>query len=183
MATTSSPAPLTVSTHSLRPGLVLTLRLAALYNILWGAWQILLPDSFFGLLGMPENNYPMIWQGMGMVIGVYGVAYWLASYDYIRHWPIVFVGFLGKIFGPAGWIWGVITGTAPLAFGYTLIFNDLIWWIPFALMLREAWRAGLPVAEERKLLEVRASPGASTRFPAQADASGSAPSSPVPPHA
>lgn len=136
---------------ALRPGLVLTLRLAAVYNILWGAWQILLPDSFFALLGMPENNYPMIWQGMGMVIAVYGVAYWFASYDYVRHWPIVLVGFLGKIFGPAGWIGGVITGTAPLAFGYTLIFNDLIWWIPFALMLREAWRAGLPVAEGRWL--------------------------------
>ncbi len=77
----------------------------------------------------------MIWQGMGMVIGVYGLGYWWASYDPIRHWPIVAVGFLGKILGPAGFLFNYSIGIAPGAFGYTLITNDLLWWIPFGAIL------------------------------------------------
>jgi hypothetical protein len=122
-----------------------TLLIAALYNILWGAWQVLAPQSFFSLLGMEPVNYPMIWQGMGMVIGVYGLAYFWASYDYIRHWPIVAVGFLGKIFGPLGFVFNYLQGQAPAAFGYTLLSNDLVWWIPFALMLWDAKKANFPL--------------------------------------
>ena len=53
----------------------LTLKLAAIYNILWGAWVVLFPDHFFYLAGMETLNHPMVWQGMGMVIGVYGLGY------------------------------------------------------------------------------------------------------------
>jgi len=117
------------------------LRLAAAYNILWGAWQILAPLSFFDVMGMEPINHPMIWQGMGMVIGVYGLAYFWASFDYIRHWPIVAVGLLGKVLGPLGYL----ISDAPAAFGYTLITNDLAWWLPFGIMLVHAKRAGFPL--------------------------------------
>lgn len=130
---------------SRRPWLASTLRIAAMYNLAWGAWQILAPASFFGMLGLPAPNYAMIWQGMGMVIGLYGLAYFWASYDYIRHWPIVAVGLLGKLFGPAGYAMGVLQGTAPVEFGYTLLTNDLIWWVPFTLMLNDARKAGFPL--------------------------------------
>jgi len=124
----------------------LVLRMAAVYNILWGAWVILFPQHFFRLLGMPEINHPMIWQGMGMVIGVYGLGYWWASGDPLRHWPIVAVGFLGKILGPLGYLFNVLQGQAWPQFGWTLITNDLIWWIPFTLILRAAWHAERAVA-------------------------------------
>jgi len=29
----------------------------------------------------------------------------------------------------------------PLAFGWTLPTNDLIWWVPFGLLLYHAWKA------------------------------------------
>jgi hypothetical protein len=74
-----------------------------------------------------------------MVIGVYGIGYWCASRDPVRHWPIVFVGLLGKIFGPIGFIWTATRGEIPWAFGVTIPTNDLLWWIPFALILRAAW--------------------------------------------
>ena len=85
-------------------------------------------------------NHLMIWQGMGMVIGVYGLGYWWAAEDPIRHWPIVAVGFLGKLFGPLGFAMNFLSGDAPWEFFYTLITNDFIWWIPFFLILREAYR-------------------------------------------
>ena len=123
----------------------ITLKLAAIYNLLWGAWVILFPNSFFELVGMELPKHPMIWQGMGMVIGVYGLGYWWASFDPIRHWPIVAVGFLGKILGPLGFILNYIQGVVPGEFGYTLLTNDLIWWIPFAIILNQARMQGWPL--------------------------------------
>ena len=111
------------------------LKAAAVYNLIWGTWVILFPLHFFHLTNMDPLNHPMIWQGMGMVIGVYGIGYWWASSDPERHWPIIAVGFLGKIFGPLGFIWNFYFGKVTAAFGWTLITNDLIWWYPFAHML------------------------------------------------
>ncbi len=118
-------------------GMSLTLKLAAVYNILWGAWVVLLPNHFFVLVGMEPLNHIIIWQGMGMVIGVYGLGYWWASYNPLVHWPIVAVGMLGKLFGPLGFIMNYLSGAAPFEFFYTLITNDFIWWIPFILILKE----------------------------------------------
>ena len=121
------------------------LRLAACYNLLWGAWVILFPHTLFTWTGMEQPAYPMIWQGMGMVIGVYGLGYWWASYDPIRHWPIVAVGFLGKIFGPIGFLYNYILGDVPASFAYMLIGNDLIWWLPFAYIIKNVADAGWPL--------------------------------------
>lgn len=116
----------------------LTLKIAAIYNLIWGAWVVLFPNHFFELVGMELPTHPMIWQGMGMVIGVYGLGYWWAAQDPITHWPIVAVGFLGKIFGPIGFFVNYATGVVPFEFIYTLFTNDFIWWIPFFLILKKA---------------------------------------------
>ncbi len=76
-----------------------------------------------------------------MIVGVYGIGYLAASADPIRHWPIVLVGFLGKIFGPLGYAMGVMQGDVPPAFGVTLPTNDLVWWVPFGMMLYHAAKA------------------------------------------
>lgn len=70
-----------------------------------------------------------------MIVGVYGVGYGIAAFDPVRHWPIVFVGFLGKLFGPIGLLQAVWMGKLPWKFGYVNITNDVIWIIPFALIL------------------------------------------------
>ncbi|MEY3385794.1 MAG: hypothetical protein RIR53_605 [Bacteroidota bacterium] len=80
-----------------------------------------------------------------MVIGLYGLAYYWASFDYVRHWPIVAIGMMGKVFGPIGYVFNILMGTAPVLFGYTLITNDLLWWAPFVMMLNHARKAGFPL--------------------------------------
>ncbi|MFM8703983.1 MAG: alkyl hydroperoxide reductase [Planctomycetia bacterium] len=114
---------------------------AGIYNLLWGGLTVLVPGWLFDLTGMERPNYPFIWQCVGMIVGVYGIGYLAAARDPIRHWPIVLVGFLGKIFGPLGYAMGVAKGEVPPAFGWTLPTNDLIWWVPFALLLHQAWKA------------------------------------------
>lgn len=120
----------------------LILKFAGIYNILWGISVIFLPDLFFNLTDMEIPRYPMIWQCVGMIVGVYGVGYWVAARDPLRHWPITLVGFLGKIFGPIGFAYYLIQGVFPLTFGLTIMTNDLLWWIPFGLILKMAWDKG-----------------------------------------
>jgi hypothetical protein len=115
--------------------------LAAAYNVAWGAWVVLFPGALFRWAGMEPPNYPELWQCIGMIVGVYGVGYAIAARDPCRHWPIVLVGLLGKVFGPLGFLNAVVQGRLPWTFGAMLLANDLVWWVPFGLILYRA-RAG-----------------------------------------
>jgi small multidrug resistance pump len=114
----------------------ITLRLAAIYNILLGAWVVLFPNHFFDLVGMVPLNPLMVWQGMGIVLGIYGLSYWWSSYNPMQHWPIVAVGFLGNIFGLLSFALTYTKGNVSFEFIYTLLTNDFIWWVPFLLILK-----------------------------------------------
>ena len=109
---------------------------AGIYNIIWGGSVVLFPALIFNLLAITPPSYPAIWQCVGMIVGVYGVGYFIAAFDPAKHWVIVLVGFLGKIFGPIGFVGQVINGVFPIEFGYVILFNDLIWWIPFFIILK-----------------------------------------------
>jgi len=111
---------------------------AGIYNLFWGTLTIAFPHLLFDLTGTARLNYPEIWQCVGMIVGVYGIGYILAARDSRTHWPIVLVGLLGKIFGPIGFVGALLRGTFPPLFGLTILTNDLIWWIPFAMILRDA---------------------------------------------
>lgn len=111
---------------------------AGIYNIAFGIWAVCCPNLWFDWSGMARPKYPEIWQSVGMIVGVYGLGYLIAATNPFRHWPIIFVGFLGKIFGPIGFIKAIGTGALPWSSAWVSVSNDLIWWIPFALIL---WRA------------------------------------------
>ena len=113
---------------------------AAVYNLCWGAWVVLFPNSYFDWAGMPRPLYPEIWQCVGMIVGVYGIGYGIAATDPLRHWPIVLVGLMGKILGPAGFGKALLDGTFTFKAGLIIVSNDLIWWVPFAIIVARALR-------------------------------------------
>jgi hypothetical protein len=82
-----------------------------------------------------QPRYPAIWQTLGMVLGLYGLLYLYAAYRTERAAPIIVVGLLGKVFGPIGWVLAVSSGELPLRTLPLIAFDDLIWWVPFALCL------------------------------------------------
>lgn len=114
---------------------------AAAYNLVWGAAVVLAPTAPFAWLGLEPPRYPEIWQCVGMIVGVYGIGYALAARAPLRHWPLVMVGLLGKVLGPIGFVWAATRGSLPWEAGLTILTNDLVWILPFALILRAAARA------------------------------------------
>lgn len=112
------------------------------YNLVWGAAVVLFPAFTFGLSGLSEPDkplyYPQLWQCVGMIVWVYGVGYLLAALNPVAHWPVVLLGLLGKVLGPMVFVYGALVGETPPAALVTLLFNDVIWWVPFFLILRRA---------------------------------------------
>lgn len=113
---------------------------AAVYNLVFGAWAIVFPAQWFELGGMEVPKQLFVWQCVGMIVGVYGIGYGCAALAPLRHWPIVLVGLLGKIFGPIGFADAAIRGDVPWQAGWLILTNDLIWWLPFGAMLVLALR-------------------------------------------
>ncbi|PYV09200.1 MAG: hypothetical protein DMG07_23800 [Acidobacteria bacterium] len=120
----------------------LILGFAAAYNIGFGLWTALWPRSFFDVFEMAPPRYPSIWACLGMVVGLYGAVYALAAARLHVAKPLVAIGLAGKVLGPAGWLLAVRSGEWPVRTFTLITFNDLIWWVPFTLLLLEGTRAG-----------------------------------------
>jgi len=118
----------------------LVLLLAAAYNLAFGLWAGFWPASFFDLFGLAPPLYPAIWRCLGMVVGLYGLAYAYAALHLDRARPFVALGLLGKVLGPLGWLFTVASGEWPLRTFTLIVFNDLVWWLPFGLLLIEEAR-------------------------------------------
>jgi hypothetical protein len=116
--------------------------LAAAYNVVFGAWAVVWPRAFFDLFAMDAPRYPAIWQCLGMVVGVYGLGYAYAARRPDRAYPFIALGLLGKTLGPVGWVATVHAGEWPVRTFTLILFNDLVWWLPFGLFLLEGTRAG-----------------------------------------
>ena len=113
---------------------------AAVYNVVWGSVGVLFPGLFFRLIGIPAPNYLPLWQVVGMFVLVFAPGYWWAARYPERHPHLILIGLLGKVLGPLGFLWALAGGQLPLAFGWTILTNDLIWWPAFGLYLRQAAR-------------------------------------------
>jgi hypothetical protein len=116
--------------------------LAAVYNAAFAAWAILRPRAFFTLFAMEAPRYPAIWQCLGMVVGVYGLGYAYAALRLDRAFPFIALGLLGKTLGPIGWAATVHSGEWPIRTFTLVLFNDLVWWLPFGLFLLEGTGIG-----------------------------------------
>ena len=112
---------------------------AGLYNIGWGIYTVFDPQWLFRFSKMAPLNHPAIMACLGMVIGLYGVLYLEVARVPERGWVLAAIGLAGKIFGPTGMAALVLTGEWPARAFVMCITNDLIWWVPFGIYLRDAW--------------------------------------------
>lgn len=119
--------------------------LAAIYNVGFGLWTGLAPREFFRLFDLLPPRYPSIWQCLGMVVGLYGLLYAWAAFHLEGARTIIAVGLIGKILGPLGWILTVRGAELPVRTFPLIVFNDLVWWLPFVLFLLEPAALAAPI--------------------------------------
>src|SRR5437763_10870923 len=113
---------------------------AGIYNIVWGLYAVYDPQWLFRFAGLPPLNHSQIFQCLGMVVGLYGIVYLEIARVPERGWLLGAVGLTGKVLGPIGLAGLILSGQWPIATIVLCLGNDLIWWIPFALYLKHAWR-------------------------------------------
>jgi peroxiredoxin len=137
-----------------------TLVAAGLYNLLWGSLAVFAPSFIHSAVGLSQPGSPLLWQYAGTMVGAYGIAYFVASSDPYHHWPIVLAGLAGKVLVPIGFVIAFLRGQAPVRFGAATFFSEVVWWIPFVLILRGAYRKweaeDLPITDPRAIAQVLA---------------------------
>ena len=107
-------------------------RAAAIYNVVWALIVIAFAQRLLGIVGIDAGSagVPFV-QVMAMMVGVYAIGYYLMARDPIRYSGFIWIALAGKTLGPLGFLYYASTGVLPWTFGWTCVFNDLIWWPVF----------------------------------------------------
>jgi small multidrug resistance pump len=114
---------------------------AALQCLMWGVFILVLPERsslVYGFAKVPTDLF--LWKGTGLIIFLFGVGYAIAATNPRQHWSVLFIGLVAKILGPVGMVWSVIQGDVAHQVLYLIPVNDLVWWLPFAIILRDVFR-------------------------------------------
>lgn len=119
---------------------------AGCYHILFAVWAYCWPHLWFDWIGMAQPNHPLLWQGVGLVMGVLGVGMIIASRNPIHHWMIVLFGFIKFTMGVIGFGLAYFHHEIPLTSLWMMGVDDLLWWPPFVGILWAVVRAhtGVP---------------------------------------
>lgn len=116
------------------------LLLAGAYNIGWGVFIYVFPNSFYQWITQTERLAPALitWQGLGVL--AFGVAYILAAIYPMRLWLIIALGFFSKLIGAVGFYFVVMEQKFTEKYTFHLIMNDAVWLIPLGIIFVRIWQ-------------------------------------------
>jgi hypothetical protein len=111
------------------------LRFAGVVNVVWGLIFVLFTDPLFRWAKLPEPPLLLPWELIGAGAILFGLGYYVASFNVAKHALVVAIGFTIKVVGTV-LVWkGVLVHefTVPMALYFSA--KDALWLIPFALVL------------------------------------------------
>jgi hypothetical protein len=111
------------------------------YNLLAGVGMIAFYHEGFKFLHVakPELNLPV--QLDGVLVGLFGVGYWLVAANPIENRNILMLGFWSKALGSVLGSYYCYVGKLPPIFMVVLFLSDIVYLPPFALILRRLYLA------------------------------------------
>lgn len=115
------------------------LKLAAFFSLFWGILITLIPNVILRFFEVEIPQGLEFWQLFGMLTAVAGVGYFIAAQDTGKYWPIVLIGFLGKVLGSIVFAKALITGSLPPLFSTILFLSTILWPVPFYFILNQAF--------------------------------------------
>lgn len=120
--------------------MVRVLLAASVFNVLLGVLLLFAPDTISEWMGLSVGADPTFEQALGLVVGVLGLGYGLASTSPLKHWNIVFVGWALQTVALVAFGWAEWQGALPPRAFWLVAAANLIWWAPFLLMLKASFR-------------------------------------------
>lgn len=114
---------------------------SCVHSGVWGLFIIAMPVKAADVYGFAETPHELhLWQGTGLFISLLALGYWLAARNPLQHWGLVLIGLLAKLFGAIGMTQAAFFGQVSPNVLWLIPTNDIIWWIPFALIIRDGCR-------------------------------------------
>jgi hypothetical protein len=116
------------------------LRFVAVYNVLAGIGMLIFYHEGYKMLGVvkPSLNLPI--QLVGVLVGLFGVGYWLVANNPVENRNVLMLGFWSKALGSVLGLYYVILGKLPLLFLPVLFFADIVYLLPFAVIMHRLYR-------------------------------------------
>lgn len=127
--------------RSAPPWTARALLLAAGADLVAGGLLALAPGAPFSWAGLEAPDSPVLWRGLGLMIVAAGLGLALAARGPFRHWPTVLASLFGKVALSLGFAWAAASGELPWGLGPLVFAIGPLWWLPLALVLRQAARA------------------------------------------
>ena len=118
----------------------ITLRFAGIVNVVWGLIFALFTNPLFRWAQMPEPPLLFPWQLIGTVSVIFGLGYYIASFDITKNALIVVIGFSAKLASTVA-VWkSVFDQNFSLQLALYFSAKDLLWLAPFAFVIYHIFR-------------------------------------------
>lgn len=116
------------------------LRFAACFNVSAGFFMLVLYHETYKIIGMtkPDISFPI--QLVGLLVGLFGVGYYLVARDPLLNRNLLLLGFWSKFLGSCLGTYYVFIGKLPWTFVLVYFFADVIYLPPFYLIWRRISR-------------------------------------------
>ena len=124
----------------LLPWMRFLLIFAGFSNLMIGASMCTLYHEGYKLLGISKPELVLPVQVMGILVALFGVGYLLVAQNPLENRHILTLGFLSKAICSGLSLAYVAGGALPLAFLPALFFADIVYLLPFYIIMRRIYR-------------------------------------------
>lgn len=103
---------------------------------------MLFPSTVVDLFHLGRPSDSTFLQAFGLIDGLLALGYAYAAMRLQKAFPFIVIGLAVKVIVPLVWALAVAGGQLTARTLTLVIFDDVVWWIPFALFLLEGTAAG-----------------------------------------
>ena len=105
------------------------------YNLLAGLTMMVFYHECFKFIGVPKPHLMLPVQLVGILVGLFGVGYFMVARDPLQNRNLLVLGFWSKALGSSLGIGYVLLGKLPPVFLVILFFADIMYLPPFWVIM------------------------------------------------
>jgi hypothetical protein len=112
----------------------------AVYNVLAGLSMLVFYHEAYKMMGIDQPDVKMPLQLVGILVGLFGVGYWITASNPVENRNVLMLGFWSKLLGSCLSGYYVARGKLPAEFMIIVFFADIIYLVPFYIILKRLYR-------------------------------------------